>query len=111
VLTGHHLLRPLAWLHGLPASARYLMAFALMPAVAAVGLPVLAGFGIYWNVCPIDPTFAAIRLGGFWALLLAVVAVPSRLLRVDSTHLMLAVSAVLVAWLAFTRLGPLVGIG
>jgi hypothetical protein len=111
MLTALQSLRPLALLHGLPGPARYLLAFALMPAIAAVGLPVLGSFGIYWNVCPIDPTFAAIRLAGFWALLLAIIALPSNLLRVDSTPLMVAVSALLVGWLAYTRLGPLIGMG
>jgi hypothetical protein len=108
-LTDFRPLLPLALLRGLPASARYLLAFALMPATVAAGLPVLGSFGIYWNVCPIDPAFAAFRLAGFWALLLAVVAIPSRLLRVDSTYLMFAVAGGLLAWLAYTRL-PLAGI-
>lgn len=100
--------RPLATLRGLPAPARYLLAFALMPAIAAAGLPALGTFGIYWGVCPVDIFSAGTRLLGFWLLLLAVVALPSRTLRVDSTHLMLGVSAILVVWLIYTRVVPLV---
>ena len=87
---------------------RYLLAFALMPAIAVAGLPLLGFFGIYWGVCPTSAISAATRLIGFWALLLAVVALPSWLLKVNSTHLMLAVSVVLAGWVVLTRFSLLV---